>query len=182
MIENWKLKKSIEVFRSRPFNILEKTYVNPCNNKEFNAHILDVKDWANIIGIDNHGNILLIRQFRFGNDQIELEIPGGYIEFGETPEEAAIRELREETGFGIQWIKQIGVVNANPAIMNNRCYTFLAELSEKGDVEFDPNEIIESVFATPKEVEKYLIEGKITNTYVICGFFWYVLYEDSISK
>jgi 8-oxo-dGTP pyrophosphatase MutT (NUDIX family) len=180
MLENWKLKNSTQVFSCSPFDILEKIYINPKNNNELTTHILDVPDWANIIGINNQGNILLIKQYRFGNDKIEIEIPGGYIEPGEKPKEAAIRELKEETGYGIKKIELIGTVNANPAIMNNRCYTFLASISEKGDLNLDPSEIIESFFASPDQVKSYLIRGKITNTYVIVGFLWYILYKNSI--
>ena len=176
MLENWKLKKSKQVFTSSPFDVLEKIYINPENRKEFTTHILDVPNWVNIIGINEEGNVLLIKQYRFGTDQIELEIPGGYIESGELPKDAAKREFKEETGYTIKNIKQLGVLNANPAIMNNKCFTFLAELSEKGDVEFDPNEIIETEFATPNQIKKYLKEGKITNAYVIGAFLWYTLY------
>ena len=70
-------------------------------------------------------------------------------------------------------------MNANPAIMNNKCYTFLAKLSRnRGQVNFDPDEIIEMEFATPKQVKKYLVENKITNAYVVLAFLWFYLYND----
>lgn len=180
MVENWKINNSTEVFTSIPFNILKKTYINPKNDKDFIAHVLNLPDWSNIIGINIKGEILLVKQFRFGTDKVELEIPGGHIEPGELPKEAAIRELKEETGYGVKSIKQIGFVDANPAIMNNKCYTFIAELSEKGDVELDPHEIIDTTFAKPKQVKKYIDEGLITNAYVIVGFLWYILYNNKI--
>jgi 8-oxo-dGTP pyrophosphatase MutT (NUDIX family) len=176
MLQNWKQKKSARVFTSSPFDVLEKIYINPENKKEFTVQILEIPDWVNVIGVNEKGNILLINQYRFGTDQIEIEIPGGYIESGELPQDAAKREFKEETGYKIKNIKQIGVLNANPAIMNNKCFTFLAELSEKGDVQFDPNEIIETEFATPNQVKNYLKEEKITNAYVIAAFLWYSLY------
>ena len=79
MLENRKLIKSRQVFTSDPFDVMEKVYINPENKGEFTAHIFDVPDWVNIIGINEDGNILLIKQYRFGTYQIELEIPGGFI-------------------------------------------------------------------------------------------------------
>ena len=121
-----------------------------------------------------------IKQYRFGTDKIELEIPGGIIEPEESPKDGAIRELKEETGYSVKSVKQIGFVDANPAIMNNRVFTFLAELSNKGKVEFDPDEEIESEFAAPAKIKQYLREGKITNAYVVDAFLWYILHENNI--
>ncbi len=133
-----------------------------------------------IIGFNEEYHILLIRQFRFGTNKIELEIPAGYIEPGESPKEAAIRELKEETGYSVKNVKQIGVVDANPAIMNNKCYTFLAELSEKGDIKLDPDEIIETEFATQSQCFEYLRQGIIKNAYIVVAFFWFALYNKTI--
>ncbi len=180
MLEDWKLLKSAQVFASGPFNVMQKNYINPENKSDFKAHVLDLPDWVNIIGMNDEGNILLIKQYRFGTNSISLEIPGGCVEPDEIPEKAAIRELKEETGYGAKKIECIGVVDANPAIMNNKCYSFLAKISEKGDVKLDPNEIIETEFATPVRVKKYLKEGKITNAYVIGAFLWFALYNDKI--
>ena len=55
--------------------------------------------WVNIVATTNNSEILLIRQYRFGTGQVELEIPGGAVNEGEPPLEAGLRELLEETGY-----------------------------------------------------------------------------------
>ncbi len=181
MLDNWKLLKSRTILKSFPFNILKKRYLNPINKKKFTAFVLDVPDWANIIVFNDKKEILLVRQFRFGSDKIELEIPGGCIFKGESPKKAAQRELREETGYHVDLenLKQIGVVEANPAIQNNKCYTFLTEkISSLGEQELDPDEIIEYEFASREQVRKYIREGQITNTYIIAAFHWLALHTE----
>ena len=182
MIKFWILRETKQVFASRPFNVDQKDYEKPDNKGEFTAYSLNLPNWVNIIGKvvegPQKGKIILIRQYRFGTDQIELEIPGGVIDTGEEPEHAARREMEEETGFNVKCLKQIGMVAANPAIMNNHVYTFLAEITPTGQQHLDPDEIIENEFATMKEIRNYLKTGKITNAYIVAAFHWLALHEE----
>jgi len=174
MLKIWNLIKTNNLLSTNIFNVLMKSYIHPEKNRNVSAYVLDLPNWANVVPLTDDGKILLIKQFRFGTDKIELEIPGGIIEPNENPRAAALRELKEETGYSAAEIKQIGFVDANPAFMNNRCYTFLALLSEKGKVNFDLDEIIECEFATISQIKKYLKEGKITNAYCVLALMWYL--------
>ena len=181
MLENWKLLKVKTIFKSWPFNILKKKYQNPITKEKFNSFVLDAPDWANIVAINDKNEILLVRQFRFGSNKIELEIPGGCLDKGEDPKKGAQRELKEETGYHVDLdnLSQIGVVDANPAIQNNRCYTFLAkEITSLGEQNLDPDEIIEYEFASQEQVRKYIRNGQITNTYIIAAFHWLALQKE----
>ncbi len=180
MLDNWKLTKIKTVFKSFPFNVLKKRYINPITKKKFTAFVLDVPNWANIIAINDKNEILMVRQFRFGTDKIDLEIPGGCLDKGEDPKKGAQRELKEETGFSVDLenLTQIGVVDANPAIQNNKCYTFLAEKITPGEQNLDPYEIIEYEFASQEQVRKYIRNGQITNTYIIAAFHWLALHKE----
>ena len=59
---------------------------------------------------------MLVWQYRFGSEELSLEIPGGVIDAGEAPEHAARRELREETGYEADDFELLLAVEPNPAI------------------------------------------------------------------
>jgi 8-oxo-dGTP pyrophosphatase MutT (NUDIX family) len=177
MVDDWKLTKTKKILHTAPFSIWQKTYLKPYEEANFDAFVIQTPDWANIVAITPEGKILLVRQFRFGTDRVELEIPGGVVEPDEPPLQAAQRELREETGYKSTSWRQIGVVDQNPAIQTNRCYTFLAtDVVPTGTgTHFDPDEIIDLEFASLKEIREYIRSGHITNTYIIAAFHWLAL-------
>ena len=177
MIDDWKLTQKKKLLHTKPFSIWQKTYQKPHEKGIFEASIIETPDWANIVAITPENKILLVRQFRFGTDRVELEIPGGVVEPNEAPLHAAQRELEEETGYKSASWRQIGVVDQNPAIQTNQCYTFLAtDVVPTGQgTHFDPDELLELEFATLTEVREYIRSGHITNTYIIAAFHWLAL-------
>ena len=66
----------------------------------------------------------MVRQYRHGANRITLETPGGLVDPGETPAEAAAREMLEETGYQAREIISLGGINPNPAIFSNRLHAF----------------------------------------------------------
>lgn len=172
----WPLQSEQEVYPTRVFRVLEKRYQKPESTQNFTANVLKCPNWVNIIGINPNGEILLERQYRFGTDRIELEIPGGMIDEGEDPLLAAKRELEEETGYISDEWHYLGVVNANPAIMTNQCFSFLAlNLQAKGKIHFDEDEEIEFLFKPAEDVRRDLRNGIITNVFIIAAFHWLAL-------
>ncbi len=87
---------------------------------------IDAEDWVNVVPLTEKGEVVMVRQYRHGAGEISLEIPGGIVDPGEEPAEAARRELLEETGYEARSIEPLGGVNPNPAIFGNRLHTFLA--------------------------------------------------------
>ena len=115
--------------------------------------------------------VLFIRQFRFGTDEITLEIPGGMCDGDEPPLEAALRELREETGYDATDVTELGWVHPNPAIQNNRCYTYLARgLSKAGVPTPDPHESFELVKVPLAHVPALIDSREITHALVVTAF------------
>ena len=59
---------------------------------------IEQRDYCNIVVLNSRKEMLLVRQFRIAVEDLSLELPGGLVEKNETPEETAVRELKEETG------------------------------------------------------------------------------------
>lgn len=96
---------------------------------EFGEHdffLLEFPDWVNVVAIREDGQVILVRQYRHGFEEINLEIPGGVVDPGEEPAVAAARELLEETGYIPEHMQLLSAVSVNPAIQGNWCHMFLA--------------------------------------------------------
>jgi ADP-ribose pyrophosphatase len=111
----------LRIFRSR-YDWME----NPRNKKIFQAVILEAPEWVNVVGLTAQNRIVAVSQFRFGIRRQSLEIPAGLVDPGETPLQAAQRELGEETGYTAREWRSLGWSFANPAFLNNRAHHFLA--------------------------------------------------------
>ena len=137
---------------------------------------LEFPRWVNIVACTAKNEIILIRQYRFGTDQVELEIPGGAVNEGEPPIEAGLRELLEETGYAGENGRIIGKVCPNPAIQDNFCYTVLVENVKKvAEPTLDEMEDIEVLTMSEDEVFALVKNGTINHGLVMNGLMFYAI-------
>jgi len=142
--------------------------VNPRTRQTLRRMVLDVADWVNVIALTPGRRLVVVRQYRFGTGTVTTEIPGGVIDGDETPEAAARRELREETGYTAERWTALGPVEPNPAFQNNLCHHYLAEGARATHaLELDPGEDIVVDTLGLDEVRDAIRSGAIRHSLVV---------------
>lgn len=153
------------------FEVSRVRFRPPGGGDERSFYRIDAPHWINVIPVDDRGDVLFVRQYRFGIEDFTLEIPGGMCDPGESPATAAARELREETGRRAGRIVELGWVHPNPALQGNRCYSYLArDLTRVGDPEPDPDEEFELVTVPLRDVAGLIADGSISHALVVAAF------------
>jgi 8-oxo-dGTP pyrophosphatase MutT (NUDIX family) len=176
MIKPWPYIGSRSTQSYRVFSIRTNIALSPRTGVEHDFYIIESRDWINIIPLTSDHQVVMVKQYRHGSKEVTLEIPGGLLDPGDTPESAAARELLEETGYQAKEYVKIGMVSPNPAIFSNRCYTYLARNIEKvDDPTPDQTEDIEVVLIPLVDIPKMIAKGEIDHALVITAFYWYFL-------
>ncbi|OQY46804.1 MAG: hypothetical protein B6242_06805 [Anaerolineaceae bacterium 4572_78] len=156
------------IFQAR-FDWLE----NPRNAKSMKAVILEVPDWVNIVAITPAKKVIVVHQYRFGTKKISTEIPAGIIEPDETSQQAAIRELREETGYTCNDWEYLGWVEPNSAFQNNRGHVWLANnVLKTHSLRLDEGEDISVSAMSLEELQQEMNEGRIRNSLSVLALSW----------
>lgn len=157
---------------TRIFDLKEVAFRHPERKTERGFVVIDSPDWAKVAAVTPDGRLVTVRQFRYGTDAFSLELPGGIVERGEDPVAAAVRELREETGFEGARARLLASFHPNPAIQSNRCHLVLVEDAERrAEVAWDADEEIEVGAAPVAQVLAWGREGRITHSLALAALF-----------
>ena len=172
----WKIINSTKDRSYRVFNLRTDLAISPRTGKEHHFFILESSSWVNVIPLTPQNEVVLVKQYRHGTQDVTLEIPGGLVEASDSPEGAAKRELLEETGYGASKIMLLGSVHPNPAIQNNACFTFLAkDVFLSGKQQQDDKEDIQVVLRPIAEIPRLIQRGEITHALVLAAFYRYFM-------
>lgn len=160
---------SRHVYRGRAIHVRVDSVVKP-NDKKTTREVVEHVDCVVVLPVDSKGNILLVRQHRHAVDKELLELPAGSIDSGETPEEAATRELREETGYRPGKLDRLGGFYAAPGYCTEYLHFFRASRLKKSPLTAEDTDEIEVVAISPADVPGLIASGRICDAKTIAGF------------
>ena len=164
MVDRWE-KRGSEPLHDYGFLRLRKDrYRHPNLEGERDFLVIDALNWVNVVAVTPDQDIVLIRQFRYGVGDTRWEIPAGVIEPGEPAIDAAVRELREETGYAGDPPEPLCEVEPNPVIQSNLCTSYLIRNATlQHPTEWDENEVIEVVLKSQQEVRQMITSGEFSH-------------------
>lgn len=178
--DTWEREGSEVVADCRVFRVLRDQFRRASDGKTGEFFVIDSPDWVNVIAITGDSEVVMIEQFRQGTAELNIELPGGIVDDNETAEQAARRELLEETGYTSDDWTFLGASRPNPAIQSNTMSYFLARNCAKtADAAFDPDESIVTRLVRVHEAEEMIRRGIVTHSLVIAAFHYFRLFEET---
>jgi 8-oxo-dGTP pyrophosphatase MutT (NUDIX family) len=161
----------------RVFEVERSLAVSPIDDSEHEFFRIRNGDWVQIIPVTPDDEIVMVRQYRHGSSSIVLEVPGGLVDPGEAPADAAIRECLEETGYAAASVHGMGAVNPNPAYHTHRLHSFFArDVRRVGAAQHTVTEQTEVVLVPIDELADLLRADRIDHS-LVAATLWRFLHE-----
>jgi len=183
-MDRWHASSSRTAF-SHPLFDVELRRIRPTDDRgevlgpEREIVAIATADWTHAIPVLPDGRVILVRQWRYATESFQLEFPGGIVE-GDDAREGAARELAEETGYRARHWHRLGVVEPNPAILDNRLSVFLATglepIPEAERPPADEHEELELVLLAPEEIPGRIASGEIRHALMLSSYLLWQLH------
>jgi ADP-ribose pyrophosphatase len=130
------------------------------------------KNFSTVVPFLSDNEVLIIKSYRHLVDSIQVEIPSGYIEDGETPMDAAIREFNEETGYNTNNILFVGEYTLDYSMFEQKGYIYAAyDLLKNNKQDLGIMEHIKIDTLTVNQLKEMLFKGQILNAASIVALY-----------
>jgi 8-oxo-dGTP pyrophosphatase MutT (NUDIX family) len=165
------------IYDARIFD-LQRVQRESADGRRGNFVLISSPDWVQVVALTRNDAgedcFVLVRQFRQGAQTLTMELPGGLVDEDETPEQAARRELEEETGYVAEEFIRIGAVSPNPAIQDNTAYTFVAPNAHlTSDQNLDEHEILDAELVPVGDLDPERHPEFFVHAIMVAAMYWY---------
>ncbi len=175
-VRPWRRVGTRQLNDCRVFSVHEARAASPLDEREHDFFVIHSNEWVNCVPVTANNEVVCIRQYRHGTDEITLEIPGGLVDSGEAPIISSARECLEETGYRASNLRPLGVLTPNPALFVNRLHTFVAfDVEQVSDVSNTATEHTDVQLIPMAQLPDLLMTGEIDHA-LVAATLWRLLY------
>jgi 8-oxo-dGTP pyrophosphatase MutT (NUDIX family) len=169
----WKILSTEYISRHKYFTARKDKCQTPDGKIVEEYFVVELPLTVCAVALTEEGEVLMVKQYRHPIEEVLLEIPGGFVDEGESSEEAMKRELKEETGYEFSSFTYVGKIAANPGVLNNFTHFYLVKGGKKtGEQKLDANEELQIEKISVAELKKLFLENKIAQaTHNNCIFY-----------
>lgn len=164
--------KSTKIFDGKVLQLRVDT-VEMEGQKYTKREIVERQPAVGIVAITENDEIILIKQYRKAIDKEIYELPAGMVDFGEEPQKAALRELKEETGYDAKKSDYLLEIYSSPGFTNEKLFIFYAEGLTAGDQHLDEFEHLTVEKVKFDEALKLINLGDIIDSKTVAGILYY---------
>ncbi|HEX6751339.1 MAG TPA: NUDIX hydrolase [Longimicrobium sp.] len=158
----WERLSSRQVAEYEMFRVREDRSRSPKDGKEQTFHIAESSGGVVILALTDDDRVVMVEQFRHARRKVGLELPAGVLDDGESPEEAAERELREETGYEGDEPRILGCVDLNPSWQVTLVHVALVRGAKRaGEKDEDEGEDIRVHLVPVAELRRMATSGEV---------------------
>ncbi|MFK3678859.1 NUDIX hydrolase [Microbacterium sp. NPDC090218] len=158
--EPWTTVSSETIVADRWIHVRADTCEDASGRRITPFYVLEYGDWVSVLALDGNEDAIVVEEYRHGAGVLAVGTIGGGVEAGERPEDAAVRELREETGFASAELIDLGATWANFGTHTNRVHHFLARgCTRVTEQSLDENEVIAVHVLSPDGLGELLTQS-----------------------
>lgn len=172
-MKKWKILEQEDVFKG-PWYHLRKDTVQLPDGKVIDDYYVSVRPEVVItVALTENEEVLLVRQYKHGLQNVVTEVPGGFFNPNEEKaEEAAARELLEETGYQPSQMEKIARLSDNPTKDTNYIHVFLARGCKKiQEQNLDITESIDILKVSTNDLLRLIKDGHIITSGTIAAIY-----------
>jgi ADP-ribose pyrophosphatase len=175
-----KVIDSKELLKTKIFTVTEDHAKDP-DGFEIRRAIVRHPGSAVMMAVDDRDGVLLVRQYRLPAQDFLWELPAGRLDSGEQARDAAIRELKEETGYEASEWTELASFFPSPGFLQEKMTIFLARHLTKGEQKPMDDERIETRWFSREELDRMIRDREIQDGKTICGFLVWQRYHAETS-
>ena len=152
------------------------------SGRQTKREVVEHGDCVAIIALDPDGDVVLVKQFRQAAGKALLEIPAGNVDRGESPEQAAIRELGEETSLEAGKLKRLLGFYTSPGYSSEYLHLCLATDLKHGTLSPMEDESIEVVRVPLSDIPRLIASGEICDGKSIAGLLAFITLREDLRR